>query len=708
MKLMHLISDDAGTQVLTLLQVLCRNSELTVVCLWEGDLAREARERGLRTRVIRGSTSALVNKLLTGLERNGYGLLHCHGEKANQLGGRLRKKLRIPVIATVSSEPDWLNRLRLKRLDGWITESDSAKTELIRRGFPADQIYCVYPGIDFPKQLARKPRQEFLRGLGLEWEEDDLIFGVDAKLSARERSALLEAFEQLSSKMPHARLLIAGNCGPRERNRESVRFCGYQTDWDSFYHAIDVHVDCFGTARIAEGFLQSARMYCTVIAGTRSEAAGFVRDGITGFLVEPGDWTRLLERMMLLAEDRMLGRKLGRQLREKVYRERSLEAVAQTQMEVYRCVLERYRRQQERYGVVICGAYGRDNVGDEAILSTMIGQLRQKDPYLPVCVMSRDPRRTAAMTGVSSIHLFNYFAAGRMMRRSSLYISGGGSLLQNATSNRSLSYYLAGIRQAKKAGCKVMMFSSGIGPITGSASREKVRRVLEECVDLMALRDPESRDALEELGITGDRVHVTADVAMLMEPDTQGADCYLEENGLDQNGRFALFVLRPWQGAEQKLDAIRSAAEYVWQRYGLMPLFCGFEPERDGTINRKAANGTNVPCKALEQIPEGRILCGLTRRMELVVGMRLHALIFACSQGSPMVGISYDPKVAGFMKHMGSGCCVDLDQTDGETLCRLIDQAMNSRGRYEDRAEQLRDLARYNGELAAKLLQMEL
>ena len=39
---------------------------------------------------------------------------------------------------------------------------------------------------------------------------------------------------------------------------------------------------------------------------------------------------------------------------------------------------------------------------------------------------------------------------------------------------------------------------------------------------------------------------------------------------------------------------------------------------------------------------------GITKRLEMIIAMRLHSLIYAATQGIPMVGIVYDPKIEGF------------------------------------------------------------
>lgn len=100
---------------------------------------------------------------------------------------------------------------------------------------------------------------------------------------------------------------------------------------------------------------------------------------------------------------------------------------------------------------------------------------------------------------------------------------------------------------------------------------------------------------------------------------------------------------------------------------------------------------------------------GLMSRMQAVVSMRLHGLIFAAGQGVPLVGVSYDPKVTAFLRCVDAGC-VPLEELDEETLRRLIDEAYEKRSdaeALETGVKQLRAIEHRSRETAAKLLGKE-
>lgn len=733
MKIMHLISGgDVGgakTHVLSLLQELSRHHEVELVCFVEGLFAEEARQMGINTRVLKKrGLLKICRELKKYLKNKQFDLLHCHGSKANVASVLMGGNMSVPVISTVHSDPrlDYLgrplanmtigllNRFALRRRDGWVAVSDSMKELLMGRGYDGDRILPIYNGIGFPKKMPCKPRQEYLRDMGLDWNEDNVIFGIAARISAvKDMTTLVKAFALAVKEAPNARLLIAGDGEQRPEIEAlakglcpagTVHFAGWQSDMNSFYHALDVNMLTSISETFPYAITEGARMYCATISTAVGGVPRVVIDGQTGFLIDVGDYETMSRRMVQVALDARLRSQLGRAIYDKVRAEFSVEAMGKRQAEIYESILARRARQQRgRYGIMICGAYGKGNAGDDSILVSMIRQLRAQDPEVPICVMTRRPKETAIMTGVSTVHIFNVFQVGRRLKDCNLYISGGGSLIQNITSTRSLLYYLFSIRQAKRAGCKVMMYGCGIGPVDGEQNQRAAAKVLQNNVDLIALRDRESAQTLASFGVDRPEIRVTADPALLMEGDTSAAERYMERNGLRAQGKYCMFVLRPWADTVQRLDAICAAADYAWEKYGMMPLFYTLEPERDEEITQAAASLVKAPCKVLPPIANGAQLCGLIGKMELVVSMRLHALIFACSQQTRVAGISYDPKVSGFMEYLGSENCVELGNVTRERMRELLDRAMTS-GYQVEQVNHLKALAVENGILAGQLL----
>ena len=100
-------------------------------------------------------------------------------------------------------------------------------------------------------------------------------------------------------------------------------------------------------------------------------------------------------------------------------------------------------------------------------------------------------------------------------------------------------------------------------------------------------------------------------------------------------------------------------------------------------------------------------IIGALSRMEVVVSMRLHALIFAAGQGIPLAGVVYDPKVSAFLKYIGQELFVDLDALTEDALRHMIDQAVRQSRDPEGQAAavaRLRSLEQQNVAAARRLL----
>ncbi len=158
---------------------------------------------------------------------------------------------------------------------------------------------------------------------------------------------------------------------------------------------------------------------------------------------------------------------------------------------------KRVKKENRRSGVLICGAYGMSNAGDEAILEAVLGEMRSIDPDMPITVLSRTPAATAEKHGVRSLHMFDLFGFLRVMKSCRLYINGGGSLIQDVTSSRSLWYYLYTLAAAKRRGCRVLMYGCGIGPVRRGINRALTGRVINRYVDAITLREENSLAELQ-------------------------------------------------------------------------------------------------------------------------------------------------------------------------------------------------------------------
>ena len=135
---------------------------------------------------------------------------------------------------------------------------------------------------------------------------------------------------------------------------------------------------------------------------------------------------------------------------------------------------------------------------------------------------------------MGSIYTFNLPKMVAAMRKSVLYINGGGTLIQNATSWRSLWYYLFTLRLAKLLGNKVDMYGCGIGPVTGKKNIRLVKRVLDRSVDTITLRETDSMKELESFGVRRPEILLSSDQPGAAPLPRLDVDAYLSRHGLEQ------------------------------------------------------------------------------------------------------------------------------------------------------------------------------
>ena len=489
----------------------------------------------------------------------------------------------------------------------------------------------------------------------------------------------------------------------------TVFFPGWLEDVNSFYQALDVNVLTSLSETFPYALTEGARMHCATIASNVGGVPYLIDDGENGLLFEPQDVSALTAHMLTLATDAAKRRGMGEALYEKTKRDFSVQAMVEKQKHYYEIIIRRFRRPKlERDGVVICGAYGKGNGGDNAILDAIVAQLRHIDPDLPICALSRTPKETRAAACVDSLYTFRLLAIRRRMRHAKLYLSGGGTLIQDTTSTRSLLYYLSSIRMAARAGCRVMLYGCGVGPVSRPRNCERTAKTLNRYAEIISLRDRYSEETLRALGVTTPEIHLTADPALLIDPgDTPAIRSFLHHSGLADGTRYALFALRPWKDFDRHIAAFANAAEYAHREYSLTPVLYAMEPCRDRAALNAVAAQLRCPYLLLEAGSNGTEIVALIRRMSLVIAMRLHTLIFAAGQGVPIVGVVYDPKVSGFLDYLGQDLYLPLEEASAASLCDLIDTAMAEQMFEAENIRSLRELAAENEELARHLLTEE-
>ena len=297
--------------------------------------------------------------------------------------------------------------------------------------------------------------------------------------------------------------------------------------------------------------------------------------------------------------------------------------------------------------LLLSGYYGFDNFGDEAILQVITSEWRRRRPQDTLCVLSAKPPETASAYGVEAISRTSLPAVRNEIRRCSVFVSGGGGLLQSSTSLRSLFYYAGLINEAKRQGRPAAIFAQGIGPLSFTG-KQIVRRSCAE-VDLAIVRDAESATLLKGI-LPKLEVLVGADPVFLA-PTAEAPESEYEllDQGIPRDAALVAVVVRPSRALDRMAGEIALALDTLAERHAAAVVLVPFQRPMDV----EAAVSIIRRCKSAPVLLNANTtlaaMAALFRRCSVVVAMRLHAIILAAKLNVPFLPIAYDPKVSALL-----------------------------------------------------------
>lgn len=358
--------------------------------------------------------------------------------------------------------------------------------------------------------------------------------------------------------------------------------------------------------------------------------------------------------------------------------------------------------------IVISGYYGFANAGDEAMLAAMIEAFTEVEPDVKITVISGNPEETRRRHGVDAVYRLNFFKTFAAISRCDLLISGGGSLLQDVTSDRSLYYYLSIVWLAKKLEKPVMLYAQGVGPVRKSLAKAAMRHIGNQ-VDMITVRDEGSREELDFLGVDQPPIHVTADPVLAMHPiDKRIGKNILQRYGVTGVRPVVGISIREWKEWTHYKTVLAATADYIVEKYQARVVFLPMQWPDDDQAAEKVVRRMKQPATLLQEEFTTNELLSLVGNMDLLIGIRLHALIFAAVMQAPLIGISYDPKIERFLSTLSAHDAGSLQTVTVEGLEKEIDaiwpeiQSPDPQGR--ERIHELRDKAFFNVELAFSLI----
>lgn len=364
--------------------------------------------------------------------------------------------------------------------------------------------------------------------------------------------------------------------------------------------------------------------------------------------------------------------------------------------------------------ILISGYYGFNNIGDESILRAVVDNLRSRLSDIEITVLSKNPDFTAQKYGVRSVNRKSVKDIISAVRKCDLLVSGGGSLLQDVTSKKSILYYLMIMWLSFFFGKKVFIYSQGIGPILSKVNRKLTAATLRH-VQGIVVRDETSRELLIEIGVGADRIIVTADpVLRIKRADLAvGREILIEEGFTPDPGRMTVgFAIRERKTNSNFVDEICISIRRLIDEYQAQIVLIPFHFSEDMAVIEEieARLGGGVCCIRHKYLTNEML--SIIGNMDVLVGVRLHALIHAAIMDVPMIAVSYDPKINSFMHSidMKALCSVYDFKNDFfiEEFERTVARADSIRARVRNRIQGLIRKLDQNEELIQKLLEEKL
>lgn len=309
----------------------------------------------------------------------------------------------------------------------------------------------------------------------------------------------------------------------------------------------------------------------------------------------------------------------------------------------------------ERQLIVVSGYYGFDNLGDEAILEELIGELTNFVDKQNIVILSQNPEVTAARYGVRAQDRWQLADIASLLSQTRLFISGGGGLFQDTESVKSVIYYGGLVSMARALGAKVLVYAQGIGPIKSTLGKYLTRTSL-ALSHALTVRDAESVTLLSGWGLSAS---LTGDPVWLLSAEQlpESARKFIADLRKENRGK-KLVGLSLRQGGGFDDGHIEMLAKAM-QEAGLtknhiivpIPLQTAQDIKPlEAFVSTWTALGGKIASPHLGELEKPSQWLKLIGSLDLVVGMRLHSLIMALSSGVPCVGIAYDPKVTNVLE----------------------------------------------------------
>ena len=736
MVLMGLEIGGAETHVVELSKELKKQGYDIIVASNGGVYEKELAEAGIRhyhaplnqRNVLKMARSYFILKKV--IKKEKVDIVHSHARIPSFVCGLLKKRMKDKFTFVTSAHWVFYTGMGLKYISNWgqkvVAVSDDIRDYLMENyRVRYEDIFVTINGIDTAKFSPDTDQSRIRAEFDLKEEEPTLVYvsrmDESRALVARQLIAL---GPKLAKAIPGLRMLIVGGGDvydelaekTKEANavigRECITMTGGRTDINELVSVGDVFV---GVSRAALEAMAAEKP--VVVAGNEGYIGLFGRDKLelaqeNNFCCRGCEMSseELLFRDVVHAFNEMTEEErkaMGAYGREVIFEYYSVTKMAGDCVDAYHAAYKETRVPQ--YHVVMSGYYGFNNTGDEAIMLSMHKNIQKMGDNYHITVLSNKPEETKEKYGIEAVYRFGMRDVFHAIRKCDVLLSGGGSLLQDSTSTRSLMYYLSITAMAKMLRKKVMLYANGIGPVSGKRNRRLVKQVVNKA-DLITLREENSYEELLSMGVNPKKCFVTADPVFTMDGiGKEESRALLEAEGVPMDKPLVVVSVRNWKDMDKFIGRFAEMCDTIVEKYDRNIVFLGMQMPHDITVSEKVRAKMKQNAYILKNNHSPYEVMGIISQADFILSMRLHTLIFAARQCVPLIGFVYDPKIEYYLEKLDMPSGGNLKEFDPVKTLEYVDDVICNKHTYVEKLSrkeaELEKMAHRNEKYLAKLLE---
>ncbi len=621
------------------------------------------------------------------VKKNRPDVIHSHTRISNYTANIVCKQFGIPLVTTVhfNFKTGFFQRIFSKWGNRAIAVSEDLKTYAANSyGYPLENISVTVNGINL-NTFCKRDDPELKKQLGIEPDKKVVlcVSRLDEVAGDHVYRVLCMA-ERIYENNPDCRIVIVGG-GTRYNEfikkaeginaattKDFIRLVGPQTDIYRFCNIADLFI---GISRAA---LEA--MACrvpTILLGNSgyiglysketeavcidtnftcrgcpypddSEILSLVHD----MLSNPHNYAELVEG--------------GYQIVKNLY---SVHRMANDAVTAYNDAI----KATKPYDVMVCGYYGRHNLGDDMSLEAILKNLKSTCDINKSVLITTDIKSKPHLEGIECVHRFDILKISKLMKKTRMFILGSGSILQDSTSSRSIFYYLYILSQALKMCPATMLYSNGVGPIKRNCHKKRTVQLLDR-VDKIMVRDEGSVDYLKKIGVCNKNIFLSADETFTLE-----RSMITSAYTLEKDKKYLGINLRFLNMSDTFLTEFSQFVSQVSKKYGFTPLLIPVHYDQDIPALKRLSSRLDCEHTFITQKLAHEQTLSLISQCEVSVLERLHAIIFSGIFDVPFIAVDYDPKVKSLCKDLGiSEYIISLDNFDKDEAVLCFDSLMQN------------------------------